>query len=321
MKIEEISYSDAVLFWEETINPVLYTHPAILSKLSHKVSWYAFVKGSHLKCLWPLCWNKSGQIEAPPFTYWVGPIWSNSRANIAQHSHLAEEKDVYEAYIKFFEENGFFVNFEFSITNHDVRIFDWWNFTKDKKSEFEITPKYTAQIDLKNFQISQLRGSRKRQIRDFDSSFFNMSRGTPPAEDVIDLYEKGVGASVSSDIRLGINSLIEIADQGFGSYLSVYDRQTEELCGFSLTLSSKNQTNLVLNLSSLDSKKAGLHAWLTLTEIQSAGLAGKYIFDFNGANSPKRGDDKHSYGSSYKLYFSLRQKPFSRNVGTSESMG
>ena len=90
MKIEEISYSDAVLFWEETVDPVLYTHPAILRKLSHKVSWYAFVKGNHLKCLWPLCWNKSGQIEVPPFTYWVGPIWSNSRANIAQHSHLAE---------------------------------------------------------------------------------------------------------------------------------------------------------------------------------------------------------------------------------------
>ena len=29
-------------------------------------------------------------------------------------------------------------------------------------------------------------------------------------------------------------------------------------------------------------------------------------FDFNGANSPLRGDDKHSYGAEEKLYFQLK---------------
>ena len=35
----------------------------------------------------------------------------------------------------------------------------------------------------------------------------------------------------------------------------------------------------------------------------------KYNFDtldFNGANSPNRSDDKHSYGTDYKLYFQLK---------------
>ena len=30
------------------------------------------------------------------------------------------------------------------------------------------------------------------------------------------------------------------------------------------------------------------------------------IFDFNGANSPNRGDDKHSYGAKENLFFDLK---------------
>ena len=29
------------------------------------------------------------------------------------------------------------------------------------------------------------------------------------------------------------------------------------------------------------------------------------IFDFNGANSPQRGDHKHSFGAKLKLFFKL----------------
>lgn len=308
MKIKEIDYSDAIIFWNETLDPGIFTHPAILLRLAHSVRWFAFVKGTHIKCVWPLCWNEYGQIVTPPFTYWVGPLWSNSRGKIAKHSHLAEETQVFENYIEFFENCGYYVHFELPVSMLDVRVFDWWNYNKDKLSEFEITPRYTAQINLKDFEVSQFRRNRKRQIRDFDSNLFNVSNASPTYKDLVSLYEGEIEKSVTSDVRQGIISLIEIADLGFGSYTSVYDKVTEELCGFSLSLSSRNQANHVLNLTKLDSKKAGLHAWLTLAEIQAANLNGKTIFDFNGANSPKRGDDKHSYGASYRLYFALRQK-------------
>lgn len=45
-------------------------------------------------------------------------------------------------------------------------------------------------------------------------------------------------------------------------------------------------------------------AWGTNNLIND--YVGKFkYFDFNGANSPLRGDDKHSYGASEKLYFQL----------------
>ena len=44
-----------------------------------------------------------------------------------------------------------------------------------------------------------------------------------------------------------------------------------------------------------------------LSSIMSAKNNGKKVFDFNGANSPDRGDDKHSYGAKYKLYFEVNK--------------
>ena len=51
-------------------------------------------------------------------------------------------------------------------------------------------------------------------------------------------------------------------------------------------------------------KKKGIMAWGLNNLFYK--YVGKYkYFDFNGANSPLRGDDKHSYGSYEKLYFQL----------------
>ena len=44
---------------------------------------------------------------------------------------------------------------------------------------------------------------------------------------------------------------------------------------------------------------------LTTNAIQFSKKVGCKCFDFNGANSPKRSDDKHSYGAEEKLYFNI----------------
>ena len=42
-----------------------------------------------------------------------------------------------------------------------------------------------------------------------------------------------------------------------------------------------------------------------LESIKLSKKLGKSFFDFNGANSLVGADDKHSYGSKYRLYFEL----------------
>jgi hypothetical protein len=308
MRITELETEDAYVHWKVASENNIFTNPYVLIQLSHKVRWFAAVKGSHIKCVWPVCWNESGQIIRPNFTYWVGPIWAKGRDKVATHSHLSENSDVYGAYIDFFEENEIYLNFEMSIKDHDVRFFDWWNFNHDKKTEFTISPRYSAQLDLSKFRIEDYRRNRKRQLRDFKDGDFWYSQEMPEQEDLVNLYEIELGGKISPDIRNSLIRLVKIAEQGYGSFVSVYSTKTKELCGFSLVLSSGNQANHVLNLSDIESKKCGLHVWLTNSAIQNAIRGGWEIFDFNGANSPLRGDDKHSYGASYKLYFTLLQR-------------
>jgi len=308
MRIIEIGIEDANVHWKQSSEDNTFTNPYVLIQLAHKVRWFAAIQGNHIKCVWPLCWDESSKIIKPNFTYWVGPIWPKSRDKVAAHSYLSENMDVYKAFVDFFEENDFYLNFEMSFKDHDVRFFDWWNFTGDKKSKFVISPRYSAQLDLSKFKMENYRRNRKRQLRDFKDEEFRITCEMPELEDVVNLYELEIGKKVSNGIRHSLSGLMKIVEQGIGRCVSVYSTSTKELCGFSLVLSSGDQTNHVLNLSNIESKNRGLHAWLTNLAIQDAIKDGWGIFDFNGANSPLRGDDKHSYGAAYTLYFSIEQQ-------------
>ena len=71
-----------------------------------------------------------------------------------------------------------------------------------------------------------------------------------------------------------------------------------------MVLFDKDSVHLVLNSCENNWRKKGIMAWGTNNLIND--YIGKFkYFDFNGANSPLRGDDKHSYGASEKLYFQL----------------
>jgi hypothetical protein len=70
-------------------------------------------------------------------------------------------------------------------------------------------------------------------------------------------------------------------------------------------LRASSVSNLVLNLTSDEYRKSGISAYGVHASIQKAISLGDTVFDFNGANSPRRGDDKHSYGAEEKLYFDI----------------
>ena len=70
-------------------------------------------------------------------------------------------------------------------------------------------------------------------------------------------------------------------------------------------LYDNNSSHLVFNLASKRWKEKGIMSWCIHKTIIDAKKKGKNIFDFNGANSPLRGDNKHSFGSKSVLYFKI----------------
>ena len=90
---------------------------------------------------------------------------------------------------------------------------------------------------------------------------------------------------------------------GFGKFVCFKENNT--LQSFSLILYDKNSAHLVISLTDDKYKKKGLAALNIFSCILLAKNQNKKVFDFNGANSPDRGDDKHSYGAKFKLFFEI----------------
>ena len=73
----------------------------------------------------------------------------------------------------------------------------------------------------------------------------------------------------------------------------------------SIILRSRGISNVILTATEKNYRDRGLSAFGVHNCIKRAIELGDKVFDFNGANSPKRGDDKHSYGAVAKLYFEI----------------
>lgn len=102
-----------------------------------------------------------------------------------------------------------------------------------------------------------------------------------------------------------LNGLYQAVINGFGKFICF--RENDVLQSFSLILLDKKSAHLVLTLTDEKYKKKGLGALNIFSCIKIAKNVEKKIFDFNGANSPDRGDDKHSYGAKSKLFFEINK--------------
>ena len=102
-------------------------------------------------------------------------------------------------------------------------------------------------------------------------------------------------------IKLIYNSAVA----GFGKIIAYADKQNNEIASLLLTLNDKTSSHLVFNLASEKWKKKGIMSWSIHQAIIDAKKNNLNYFDFNGANSPLRGDNKHSFGSKSRVYFNL----------------
>lgn len=228
-------------------------------------------------------------------------------------SRFAESQKVYSLMISgLLEENGY-VYSQMHPTLSDVRAFDWWNYGGDGLPRFSIRPRYSALISrLQDQALSEIirnfRSVRRQEIRKFLSSSevevsehveldellvlyndFFLSKGISP-----DSYELDTLSRIYSIRCLGGAKLTAVREPG----------PSGALLGCALVLDAAGFSNLVMKVTS-PIAPPGLSTFLAVEAIKSSKSRGSVAFDFNGANSPRRGDDKHSYGADDLLYFEL----------------
>ena len=112
--------------------------------------------------------------------------------------------------------------------------------------------------------------------------------------------------SIAPDIEQAIQALVTLVGYGHGWITAYREVESQSLVSAVLVLEAKGVANMILNLVSPKWRSLGLLSHTTDQCIHEAKNRECHTFDFNGANSPLRGDDKHSYGAAPVLFFNLR---------------
>lgn len=312
--ISELKIEEVEKLWADSPHSSVFTNPYVLQRLSPCTKWFAVCSLDRVLCTWPICLNDKGFVFKPLFTYYVGPIWQNRvYSQIAVHRSLSSPLVIYEKFLTFFEENFQNLSSSFPPEITDLRPIDWWNFHNSEKNRIQIFPRYTAIIDLCPTldPQSMYRQVRRSEIRTFEKKYksdFFCEMDISDFDEVIELYKQNVPCykeNIPNDVCRSIRELCLLVKDGFGFFSVFRFKEDKILAQFSLVLRGKKRSNLVINLTNHQFKSTGLTAFATNKVINEAKELGDTMFDFNGANSPRRGDDKHSYGAKPLLYFDI----------------
>ena len=204
------------------------------------------------------------------------------------------------------------INFELHYSLNDVRIFDWWNYNK-KTNRFKIYPRYTALIDnLKKKKekeiIADYRYSRRYELKKFYNLKSEIFESEISTKEILDLYFQVVEVKNSHDkkeITKNIKIIRQLSKKKLSKTIAYKSKKTGELISVIILVFDSLSSHLVLSVANEEWKKKGIMTWSIHEAIMQTKKNKLDIFDFNGANSPQRGDHKHSFGAKLKLFFKL----------------
>lgn len=289
----------------------MFNNPDVISTLSEDHSWWVVSKGDEPFLVWPVHLGKTKKPAVPPFAYFFGPMWSPIAESRPMSSVYADRLCAYNEMVEFLLSRFGGVANSLHPTLTDIRAFSWWGHNTGQ--HFEVSPRFTAQIlDLQNKSSGQLLASyrelRRREIKRVEHSLAYTVVSHVEEVVVKSLYaaafEKQGQAPCETDMS-AIHNLLTLVEEGHGFIVGAQSKVSKEVDSMTLILSDGRTANMVLNLTNPAKRVLGVGAWTVHKSIEKSRELGMQTFDFNGANSPMRADDKHSYGAEEVLFFSV----------------
>ena len=315
--VRPIEDDSVTAFLDDVKDASAFTFPKVLGSLTSKLSYWGCWKGSELVAIWPLCELADGTVFTPDFTYYVGPVFSRHFHQSPAHRKSNHLYLIFSSYMDAFATRYKKISFSLSLSIQDVRYFLWSNHSHSSPFKFEITPRYTAIIhDLpsktEDLILQSFRETRRNNYRKALTDHQFILDDTPvTAEEsraVIDLYQHTItkqGHAVEPKTLAQIVNFIETIPDSFKYCIKVKSQLTGKLAFFALNLVDHYSSHLVLNLVDEEFRNSKVATLGIMHSILASKKRNCQVFDFNGANSPTRADDKHSYGAEPQLYFSI----------------
>lgn len=129
---------------------------------------------------------------------------------------------------------------------------------------------------------------------------------------VQELYVEGMASQGRSELaerRLEeVAAVHELTGSRHGFRVICTQGDADRVRSVWLVLLAKGRARGVIAVADAAWRHAQYNAYTCLQALLDAQARGADCYDFNGANSPQRGPDKHSYGAEGALYFDLQMR-------------
>jgi hypothetical protein len=312
----KVGEEDATRFWKDTPWASIFTSPDYLVAFADAVDYWVLTYRGNQVYYWPVPLDSKGAPTRPSYSYYCGPCPSSGWLSLPCHRQYNLQQTAMNVMIQSLLKSYGSLALSLSTHQTDVRPFDWWNYHGPPETRFCISPRYSAVIDLKRFENDQslllsYRYCRRNEIYRTRKLGSFVESTDVVFQHVVDTYAETTNSSLSPDsydtMRRDIKHLMELVAKGHGFVTQLHSKENDATFAyFSLVLVAKGCANLVLSLTPKSFRYTGVAALGTHTTIMKAKTEwAAHTFDFNGANSPNRGDDKHSYGAVPALYFDI----------------
>lgn len=312
--VEEVSQKDALGFWERSPHATAFTNPLLGSYFSKSLRWFLAIKGSTPYVLWPISDDPQGGLRIPSHTYYFGPMWSDVAWNKSITSRMSDAQLCYGKLVEHILTLDNQFEFELHPGIIDVRFFLWWNYGMPAKPKFVVEPRYSAVIH--NLQekneaelLAQMRKWRRIEVKRATKTLRYSLIDSLHPKTLLELRERtfalqGVTENKPEVMQLG--DLEALMMEPSTTVTAVIDDHSGDVVAANLVIDGAGSSNLIFSHLSGSHRAEGVGPLATFNAITRARERGMNMFDFNGANSPNRGDDKHSYGAVPELFFRLR---------------
>lgn len=256
-----------------------------------------------------------------PHCYYQGPFFHNEIYKSAESKKIQYEIELVESILNCLVPHESQFDFCLDPTFQDVRGYSWFNYHETEKPVCEITPRYTAIVDLDGKTARSLREN-SRSSRRQEERYAKNREGLEidqegSVEELLAAYESTfskqgriVPKSDLNEIRRFVNYFLKVSK---GHILAI--RNSEGQCvAASFIFEDYLRKWHVPIVGTGDSRYGGtLLYFFILDFVRDSG--GRHV-DFNGANSPNRGYFKHSVGARSQLYFEVS---YNDNASTQSS--
>ena len=304
--VERIDNESAADLWRSSPHATAFTRPDVIGRFFPEVHWWGAFRKGMLVVAWPVPLDAAGRPTSSGWFYFVGPIWDSSAFPPVPHRALSATLPVYTGLIDAVV--GAYGGLVASLPppQIDVRAFAWWRY--DEGAPIDIQPRYSARIgslSSRSFEevLAGMRQLRRRELRrEFPVDALEWSSRIEP-EELTAIYRERVPED-ETDLDSDSQRLLEVIDDGAG-FVSVARDRDGRVAAVIAVLSDGRMANVVVNSVTETWRPTGVSVHNMVRAIGHAQRTGHERFDFNGANSPSRGDDKHSYGAEPVLYFDV----------------